>query len=369
MNEPVLPGPDEIASTTDPGDDIARRYRYQWTMSAIFCCLLLDETEGVKELFCEQHEDTLIKHGDDSFSGIQVKTRNRASDTNPIKSSDVIDSCIRFAKLEERFPGRFRSFRYLTNHPLYVAKNGQDFRFVLNTITDATSVNDLSGPALKYLSRISKYAEVSKDVVFTVLCKTMADDSLPKLLDIESRLINTLTNVWPRAADALYITLRRAASYLTWECGRASSLAHEELLQAYLPIISNPEESELKTLIERKRIDKSKLLKILDVGIDEISILEGAPESLVEPGTGARDLLLKKLDAGGFSAVSCNSAEDLRDKADYRGIAWTKKYGRLNGLQRYGHIRSLVLSDAAQVFEKTKNEDNPSGSDMIDELN
>jgi hypothetical protein len=35
---------------------------------------------------------------------------------------------------------------------------------------------------------------------------------------------------------------------------------------------------------------------------------------------GSTDLLYKKLDAGGFSAVSRNSAEDLRDKADYLGI-------------------------------------------------
>lgn len=88
----------------------------------------------------------------------------------------------------------------------------------------------------------------------------------------------------------------------------------------------------------------------------------------VVPGTGTPDLLLKKLNAGGFSAVSCNSALDLRDKAEYLGIVWTKKYGRDNGLQRYGHVRSLVLSDAAGAFEATKSEEHPFGLSMLDDL-
>jgi hypothetical protein len=78
--------------------------------------------------------------------------------------------------------------------------------------------------------------------------------------------------------------------------------------------------------------------------------------------------MLKKLNAGGFSAVSCNSAEDLRDKADYLGIAWTKQHGRVRGLERYDHVRSIALSDAARAFEETKTDLQPFGPVMREDL-
>ena len=66
--------------------------------------------------------------------------------------------------------------------------------------------------------------------------------------------------------------------------------------------------------------------------------------------------------------MSRNSALDLRDKADYLGLVWVKKHGRESGLQRYGHIRSVVLSDSATAFEKTKADAGPFGIKMLGEF-
>jgi hypothetical protein len=75
MAEPTVPAPDTVPATGDPGDDTANRYRYQWTYAAIVCCMLLDDTLDVTEVFCEHHEDVLSKHTDGTFSGLQIKTR------------------------------------------------------------------------------------------------------------------------------------------------------------------------------------------------------------------------------------------------------------------------------------------------------
>jgi hypothetical protein len=45
-----------------------------------------------------------------------------------------------------------------------------------------------------------------------------------------------------------------------------------------------------------------------------------------------------------------------------------QRFGRENGLQRYTHIRSVVLSDAATAFEAAKAQANPFGSLMLGEL-
>lgn len=368
MTYPIVPSPDTVPAIGDPGDETLRRYRYQWTYAAIVCCMLLDDNEAVAEVFCEHHEDVLIKYPDGMFSGLQVKTR--ASDQEVWKTSDdaVRGSCARFAKLESEFPGRFRAFLFLTNHPLHAAGNGQDFRYVLQTIKAVAAASDLSGQVARFLTRVAREAGCTEDVAFTALSKTEAKDNLPKLADIEVRLVATLTGVWIRAVDCTYASVERAARYLAWECGQASSLAHQDVLPAYLSATIDSEGKERTARLAAKCIDRSRVLELLDRGLNEMAPLAGYPETYAEPGKGTRDLLLKKLDAGGFSAVSRNSALDLRDKADYLGIVWTKKYGREMGLQRYGHVRSLVLNDAARAFEVIKDEEQQFGLQMLAEL-
>jgi hypothetical protein len=86
MGDTTVPAPDTVPATGDPGDDTASRYRYQWKYAAIVCCMLLDEIQDVAEVFCEHHEDVLIKHVDGTFSGLQIKTR--ASTQEVWKTSD-----------------------------------------------------------------------------------------------------------------------------------------------------------------------------------------------------------------------------------------------------------------------------------------
>jgi len=368
MPDQMPPTPDEVLASGDPGDDTARRYRYQWTYAAIACCLILDETEDTVEVFCEHHEDVLLKHKDNSFSGLQIKTRSSDQDVWKAGEELVTKSCARFAKLEADFPGQFRRFRFLTNHPLYSAKNSQDLCHLLATLKAAASVAALPSSVIAFLSRIAKAAGCSEDVAFVALQKTEARHDLPKVGDITSRLVQTLTDVWSRAAECPFTSVLRAARALVHECQEASSLAHEDVLPAYLSAIARPEETELLARLAGKRIDQERILRILDQGLDEMAPLDSDPGLLIDPGTGNSDLLQKKLDAGGFSAVSRNSAEDLRDKADYLGIAWTKKHGRTAGLQRYAHVRSLVLSDAARAFEHSKREDARFGFEMLSDL-
>lgn len=366
--DPRIPTPTDVMPQSDPGDDTARRYRYQWTYAGIVCCMILDDTEDAQEVFCEHHEDILVKHNDNSFTGIQVKTR--ASDQPVWKTTDddVIRACQRFVKLEVDFPGQFRAFLFRTNHPLHSAKNGQDLCHVLESVKKAAAKADLPNYILRFISKIARLVGCSDEVAFTALSKADARSDLPKLADIEMRLVDALTSVWPHASDGSYTSVRRAGRALVEECGRASSLAHEETLPAYLSVMSRPTSVELTARLAGKRIDSVRLNSILDQGFNEKASLVGQPELLTEPGVGTTDLLCKKLDAGGFSAVSVNSAKDLRDKADYLGLVWTKKFGRKKGLERYGHVRSLILRDGADAYENTKHMGDPFGLKMRAEL-
>jgi Cap4 dsDNA endonuclease len=366
-NQPPA-APDEILASADPGDATAQRYQYQWTCAAIACCMLLDELEDVVEVFCEHHEDILLKHRDGCFTGQQIKTRDSAQPVWKTGDEAVRESCVRFARLESAFSGHFRRFRFLTNHPLYVKANGQDFPHVLGAIRDKPTALAVAQPALSFLKRVSKDAQCSEDVVHAALAKTEASDELPKLSDVLTRLVTTLTAVWAHAEHCTAPALMQAAERLAWACGRASSLTHEGLLPAYLPMSAEPAEAEMAARIDGKRITKDRLLELLEEGLNQCAPLHGDPAAIVPPGSGSGDLLLKKLDAGGFSAVSRNSAVDLRDKADYLGLVWTQKHGRTNGLQRYDHVRSVVLSDAARAYEATTTPTSAFGLNMLANL-
>lgn len=367
MADAASPTPEDTLARGDPGDETADRFRFQYTWAAVVCCMLLDDTEDVEEIFCEHHEDVLLKHKDGCFTGHQVKTR--ADDQPPWKTGDeaVRSACVRFAKLESEYPGRFRSFQFLTNHPLHVASSGTSLPHVLQTVKDVATLTDLPSVVGSRISRIAREAEVSEPIVFAAMKKTVARSDLPKLHDAAMRLIDTLSQCWAPAGDCSYDAVRRAARALIEECGRASSLDHEQLLPAYVIATATPEEA-IANRIDGKRMTLARVEAVLEQGRDSTATLDGDPTLCVHPGEGSTDLLHKKLDAGGFSATSRNSAEDLRDKADYLGIRWTKQHGNTKGLARYDHIRTLVLSDAGRAFDASKTDADGFGPTMRDDL-
>ncbi len=367
MADAHIPSLENTIAGADPGDETANRYRFQWTWAAVVCCKLLDETEDVEEVFCEHHEDVLLKHRDGAFSGHQVKTRGDTQPPWKAKDEAVREACVRFAKLESEYPGKFRSFYFLTNHQLYSSGNGQDLTYVLNSIKDAASVGEIPPVVAAWVKRIAREADVNESVAFAAFSKTVANAKLPKLRDAVMRLIDALAQCWSPAADCSHEAVRRSAQALIEECGRASSLDYEQLLPAYVSATVD-DHADMAARIEGKRMTLSRVQGILERGRDSTATLAGDPNLCVEPGEGSTELLHRKLDAGGFSAVSRNSAEDLRDKADFLGISWIKKHGNEKGLGRYDHILTLVLSDAGRAFDTTQTDADGFGPAMREDL-
>ena len=240
--------------------------------------------------------------------------------------------------LEDKYPQRFRSFRLLTNHPLYVAKAATSLTHILEQVGQAKTPEHLPNPVKKWLRQLATDSDTSDIVAFRALRKTTACPTLPKLRDAMSRLIQTLAECWEQERDGSYEAIARAARGLVDECARASALEHRQLLPAYLPATPHPELDD-QARVDGKRMTLERVLHALRDGMTSTASLTGSPEGRPIPGQGRSDLLLAKLNAGGFSITACNSAEDLRDKAEYLAIASIKKIGREKGLQRYDHMR------------------------------
>ncbi len=360
--------PDTVLGSDQFGDDAGRRFRYQYGYAATVCCLLLDESEDAAEVFCEHHEDITIKTLAGRFRGLQVKTRE--IDQPAWKTSDdaVRASFARFVEIDTDYPDAFEAFRFLTNHPLHAAQNGQSLPFVLDSVRRATSKESLTSNVLDFLKKVAKRSNRSEEQVFDTLQKSEAADTLPKLADIILRLLTTLDPLWDRVENLSYSQFLKAANNLVQECGKASTLAHENTLPGYLPATSNPSDGELTARIAGKRFTRDRVIKALEDGLVASELLDGELALCPAPGDGDEDRLLKKLDVGGFSYVARNSAQNLRNKADYLGLKWSNKLGNDRGRKRYDHVLSVVLAEAGNSFEATKRNDAPFGIEMLNEL-
>ena len=350
----------------DGGDETASRYRFQYTWAAIVCCRLLDETEDVTQVYCEHHEDVLIKHSDGAFTGHQVKTRDENQPTWRTDDNQVSVALKRFVQLEHAYSDCFRSFQFLTNHPFHVTNAATSLPYFLGQVGEAQVLEDLANAVRRRLRKLAIAAQVSESIAFRALKKTTASSELPKLRDATIRLIDMLTDCWEDAAECSHEVIRRVARALIDECARASALDHRQLLPAYVPALS-PASNDPAT-IDGKRMTLERVERVLQSGMTATASLTGLSELRPTPGQGRGDLLLAKLDAGGFSIVSCNSAEDLRNKADYLAISSLKRFGHDEGLRRYEHVRSLVLSDASRAYEKTADQHSSFGPAMREAL-
>lgn len=334
----------------DPGDDTASRFRYQWCYAAILCCGLLDTTLRVSEIFCEHHEDILVKRTDDNYIGIQVKTKRDDQESWAATDQTLVSAFTKFVILDNSYQNMFVEFIFSTNHTLVNNNTGRDIQFILQAIKLAEDKSELTNVQTKWMNTIADSANVTLDEAFLSLKKSRVDNTLPKLSDILIRLIHTLNQSWSPAKDCSIALINKISNSLVEECGRASSLDHDNTIPGYFGAFGNQEDA-LRNRIIGKKITLERLNSLLNEFQTSNAILNNPQRTLTSPGEGSTELLIRKLDEGGFSSVSINSAEELRDRADYLGLKWINQYGGEVGLGRYQHINTVVLSDAGKALD------------------
>ena len=93
--------PEELSGGSDPGDEIFGRFRYQATYAATLAVIMLDDSYGIDEVYCELRDDVLLKMRSGKYHAIQVKTQQPGG--NPWKTNDsemksTIDRFVSFEK-------------------------------------------------------------------------------------------------------------------------------------------------------------------------------------------------------------------------------------------------------------------------------
>lgn len=357
----------EYVDDGDPGDEVARRFSYQWAYAAILCCNLLDEENKVEAIICEHHEDIMIKDEGGMFTAIQVKTRD--DNAEPWKTSDesLFKAFCRFVDLDKQFPSFFSKFIFASNHAGYSVKNGKDIAYVLNCIFDKENYTDLAGPPKAFCSKLSAKTKVEKEEVFQTLKKCKAQFDLPKLSDIGMRLLNTLEISWDGAKSTTLDNLRAASKALIVRCREAASKGFSGDSPWYI----NPSQDDLDKCqdeINSKVIDLAALAEVLNNIPGQETLLTKEFKEIDRINVGENSLLREKLSAGGFSSVFVRNAEELKGKAEYLGYTWTRRLGEVKGMDHVENVRTIVRNEANKVFEAVRKKGDPFGYEMLEKL-
>jgi hypothetical protein len=364
---PSVP-PDRERCEGDPGDDTYRRYRYQSTYAAILCLALLDDQTDFSEVFCEHHEDVLIRCKNGRFVGMQFKTRDLGREPFEAGDEQIQEALSRFISLDARYTGWFSRFVLASNAGFWQEKTNSSNLVYLLGFAKAVAAQQPAVPAAldKFVSRLAKKTGQSGAQVLDVL-KRVQIQNTPGLDDIDNSLIHTLSRC-PLCCDWTYLQLKGLADQLTLATFRASSLAHQSAFRDYVAFLDDPQAAIDRAIIDGKRMTADGVRSLVGQALTpEASLcpwqsvnLDGLPKGMRRMGL--------KMSLGGVSATNVDLARDHKTSADLLVARWLQRYGRKRATEQFEHLRTLVRSECQEAYDQYRTPDRPFGQTMLMEV-
>jgi hypothetical protein len=375
--------PEDVLSETDAGDDMQRRVHYQVGYAALYCLRMLEPNSDLQEVYCEQHEDVLLKRQDHLFVGVQVKTR--ADGMEPLKASDaaVLNALERFVRLEILFPGQFERYILVSNGGLWCQKrNSANLPYLLDLAREHIAADSADCAPLKRISDkltkmlLKKKADgkqlaldraTANSLVRQVLAKTHVEEEAPGLNDIESRLIKVLQRL-PEFQGCRYDELKRAINGLIQASSEAGSLSANDALTAYVALSPDPSNARIQVVVDGKRLTREKILSLLRSHLQPRALLSPhQPITIAELPSGMRRMELK-MSAGGLSASNIDLAKDLRSSTETLLLEWLHKFGSVQANKQYEHLYVLVRSECQEAYDQQLTTVRPFGDSLLKEI-
>ncbi|MCC7137789.1 MAG: DUF4297 domain-containing protein [Planctomycetes bacterium] len=161
------------SGSSDPGDDVQHRFRYQHAYGAILIIGMATGKRQGRALWCELHEDYLVELGDRAFEAVQVKTRKPELGEWKLSDEGLAKSIRRFCALREKFGDQVQRFTFVTNAAVREGKSDEDAEespcCLFRACTSATQISELGTVPLRALTAFAKKHNLSFTVLFDVL--------------------------------------------------------------------------------------------------------------------------------------------------------------------------------------------------------
>ena len=369
MNSPKKQkSPDQTLGKGDPGDDVQRRFRYQAAVAAHICVQMLDENGVIEEVYCEQHDDVLVKLKNGAFDGIQVKTRAGATKGLFTSSDDDIKQAIaRFVFLDNEFPGKFSRFLLATNERFWQRKkDASNLPYLIGIAKEQLDGKVSEGSKLvsDYSEKIRELMDLDDKKVAATLAKIQTVE-YSKLNDMVLRLMEDLIKVKPELGGCPHAQLRSVAEAMIDSTSAAARACKDDSIKAYFVFCDDPEASIDSSVIESKRITSTLLDEIIRKVLTYEYTLPSRNQASISTLSSTARNTERKLSTGGVSRPSVILAKENKTHAEYLLTQWVHKFGVDEADRRYQHLRSVALTECTEAFDEVYSLDRLFGPRML----
>ncbi len=349
----------------EKGADTQRRFRYQATYAAIVSLQLLEPESGVVQVFCEHHEDVLVKLEEGIYIGIQVKTREPHLGPFRARNPEMIRTLQRFARLERDFPERFRTYVVGTNCGFLETKNdGSNLRYLIGLSREQSEGGaDLPEPLAAYVQHVTDSTDLQEEDVVATAAKTRLE-VLPGLDDIELRVVRLLSRT-ELGRGKRYDDLKRLAEALTEYAFRAGSLVNNTSLRECLAFMEDPETAEAEAQIRGKLITRDVIEGLMQESLVDESLLRTWRHIPVRELPMGMRVMELKMTAGGASVQDIDLAKDHKYSLEVLLHEWMYAKGTDEAQKRYEHLRTLVRTECQEAHDSFHDAEGLFGQGML----
>jgi hypothetical protein len=357
---------EEIRDTGDCGDDVQRRFRYQAVYAAQLSLKLLEQGSEFDAIFCEHHEDILVRRKDGLYIGVQVKTKQDGG--MPFRATDdaIKKSLLRFAKYKKKYDGQFSKFVIASSVGFW--KERENISNLEYLICQAKGPDGNKQIVARYVKQLIKKGGDQEEI--------LTDDDLLKIMplvevqhtsalpDIETRLQGAISYV-DSLKERPFYDLKNAADALIERTVKAGALSHEFGLRDIYKLFEKPDEIEEEAVIKGKLITKRLVEETISSACGTEIVLKTGNYVLPNRLPATMQVGCKKMVAGGVKTSNINLAKAQKNAGDYLLVKWFHQYNAEQAKNRYGQVALIVHTECQEAFSEAYRKDEAFGEEML----
>lgn len=298
-----MKSPTDSRDLSDPGDEVLRKFRYQHAYGVVLSVGIATGQLDYTALWCEQHEDFLAETAVGLFDAYQIKTRKSELGEWQLNDEAFWKSIARFVKLDLAYPGKIRSFRFVSNTRFSnsAAKDREYLspRKLLTGIQSVAQWENLECEVKKGFEWLRDKLEVEATCLFPVLRRLnviLGPTERAFEDELAQRHIATLAECESMNASSL----ARVREALIGGIAEASSLVTDDPSRDWVGLTHKLDEDPF--LLSKRVTAEDIILTVRDAQGPEFRFLPDLASLRLGGTSGRLDTLRKKMFSGGLAA-------------------------------------------------------------------
>lgn len=286
----------------DPGDEVLRKFRYQHAYGVVLLIGIATNRLTYTAIWCEQHEDFLAQYNNGEFDVYQIKTRKSELGPWELNDESFSKSVGRFISLNSTFPGKIRSFYFVSNTVCSESNAFGKKHFspvaLQDAVRSASQWQDIAGEARKGFDWLKDKLNTTEDALFAVL-KRIKLILGPTERAYEDELCQSHISTLDECSSMSASTLKKVMEAMIAMLAQAASIVSSDPSRHWLDRVID---GKLDPFLLSKRLTRENLILVIrDLREPSFNYLPSLATLELGAADGKMDTLKKKLVKGGLA--------------------------------------------------------------------